>query len=198
MANGSRPALVIVTGAPASGKSSLAEELGKRLRSPVLSRDAIKEPLMDQPGTPDGEGSHLVGGAAYAVLYVILDKLLAAGVSAIAESNFTRGEAEQYLQPLVDRARAVQLVCETSAAEIAHRYKERDEEGDRHPGHESADPATLADLGRSVRAGQYDPLDLDIPLLEIDTTNGFSPSLDDIAEFVRRNTGRQQPAGSPT
>lgn len=198
MESESRPALVIVTGAPASGKSSLAEELGERLRLPVLSRDAIKEPLMDRLGTPEGKGSHLVGGAAYAVLYVVLDKLLAAGAGAITESNFTRGEAELYLQPLVDRAWAVQLVCETSAVEIVHRYKERDEEGDRHPGHESADPATLADLGKSVRAGQYDPLELDIPLLEIDTTDGFSPSLDEITEFVRRNTRHQQPAASPT
>jgi predicted kinase len=179
-----KPALVIVSGPPASGKSSLAEMLGERLRLPVLSRDAIKEPLMDQLGTPAGEGSHLIGGAAYAVLYVILDKLLTAGIGAVAESNFTRGEAERYLQPLVERSSAVQLVCETSASEIVHRYKERDESGDRHPGHESADPATLADLKRSVRAGQYDPLDLDIPLLRVDSTDGFSPDLDEIARFV--------------
>ena len=189
MVIGSKPALVIVGGAPASGKSSLAVELGGRLRLPVLSRDAIKEPLMDQLGTQEGGGSHVAGGAAYAVLYVILDKLLAAGVGVVAESNFTRGEAERYLRPLVERSSAMQLVCETSAAEIVQRYKERDKEGDRHPGHESADPATLADLGQSVRFGQYDPLDLDIPLLRIDSTDGFSPDLDEIAAFVRQHTG---------
>jgi predicted kinase len=189
MSTKGKPALVIVSGPPASGKSSLAEELGERLFLPVLSRDAIKEPIMDQLGSREDQGSHRIGAAAYAVLYAMLDQLLSAGVGVIAESNFACGEAERYLQPLIDRSRAVQLVCETSAAEIVHRYKQRDEEGDRHPGHESADPSTLADLGQSVLAGQYDPLDLDIPLLRVDTTEGFSPDLDEVTRFVRAKTG---------
>jgi predicted kinase len=40
------PRLIIVTGLPATGKTTLARELATRLRVPMLAKDAIKEPLM--------------------------------------------------------------------------------------------------------------------------------------------------------
>lgn len=191
MGEAQKPVLVIVGGSPASGKSSLAEKLGEALGLPVLSRDAFKEPLMDQLVMPDGEGPRTVGGAAYALLYVVLDKLIGAGVGAIAESNFTHGEAEGDLHPLTAWTRGVQLVCETVPDEATRRYKQRARSGERHPGHQGADPATLEDLDESIEEGRYDPLDLPIPLLQIDSTNGFSPNLEEIEAFVRNETGRQ-------
>ena len=45
--NGVRPRLVLVTGAPASGKTTLADRLGPALCLPVLSRDRLKALLAD-------------------------------------------------------------------------------------------------------------------------------------------------------
>ncbi|PYI66313.1 hypothetical protein CVV68_14940 [Arthrobacter livingstonensis] len=39
--------LILVNGLPASGKSTLARALGSHLDIPVISKDAIKEPLAD-------------------------------------------------------------------------------------------------------------------------------------------------------
>lgn len=39
-------AVVLITGAPAAGKTTLARELADRLSLPVLSKDRIKETLL--------------------------------------------------------------------------------------------------------------------------------------------------------
>ncbi|MBE8523062.1 AAA family ATPase [Amycolatopsis sp. H6(2020)] len=49
----STPAVIVVSGPPAVGKSTLARELATRLTLPLLSRDAIKEALFDTLGYGD-------------------------------------------------------------------------------------------------------------------------------------------------
>jgi predicted kinase len=190
MTERSRPALIIVGGAPASGKSGLAEDLGSALGLPVFSRDAFKEQLLDTLGASDDDDRHRLGAAAYAVLHVALAKLIDAGVSVIVESNFSRGLGEPDFRGLVSKSRAVQIVCEAAPGEILRRYKKRAESGKRHPGHEDADAATLADLDESIEAGRYEPLDLDIPLLRVDTTDDPTPDIDTILQFIKAETRR--------
>ena len=42
--------LIIITGAPASGKSSIAESVGKKLNIDVISKDAFKIELFEKYG----------------------------------------------------------------------------------------------------------------------------------------------------
>jgi predicted kinase len=48
--------LVLVTGPPASGKTSLAQPLARHLGRPLLGKDTIKEALFDSLGTGDPTG----------------------------------------------------------------------------------------------------------------------------------------------
>ena len=41
------PLLVVVSGMPSSGKTTVAEELARRLRLPLIAKDAIKESLYE-------------------------------------------------------------------------------------------------------------------------------------------------------
>jgi predicted kinase len=56
---------MVVSGAPGTGKSPIARELGAALRLPVLSLDPIKEALADVLGLGDEDWSNRVGSAAY-------------------------------------------------------------------------------------------------------------------------------------
>jgi tRNA uridine 5-carbamoylmethylation protein Kti12 len=58
--------LIIVTGRPAAGKSTLAKWLGQRLDMPVLSKDGIKEILFEELGWHDREWSKRLGRASLA------------------------------------------------------------------------------------------------------------------------------------
>ena len=71
-----RPLLVVVGGAPASGKTTLATQLSRDLRLPLLARDALKERLMDSLCSPNRARSRELGAASYALLYTMLDTLL--------------------------------------------------------------------------------------------------------------------------
>jgi len=177
-----RPPLLLVSGAPASGKTGLSRRLAAAYTLPLLARDAYKELLFDTLGSPDRTASHTLGVAAYALLYASIDWLLDAGVGVVVDCNFHHGSSEEALTPLVARSRAVLLHCETTLEEYAARHIDRSMRGDRHPGHH--DGVMPEDVRANVDAGVFEPLALAIPLLRIDTTQGYTPSLIDIISFV--------------
>jgi predicted kinase len=181
-----RPLLVLIGGAPGSGKSTLARALGDRLALPVLSRDAIKTGMADTIGRRDAARLRELGDASFRVFYAALALFLEAGVGVIGEQAFFRGRAEAELRPLVARARAVCLHCATPRH--VERLRERHAARGRH--WSLRDAAYLA----AVEAGAADwspfaPLDLPIPTLSIDTTDGYAPDLDAIVAFIREVGG---------
>jgi predicted kinase len=184
-----RPLLIIVGGPPASGKSTLAEWLAEEFRLPLLSRDAFKEAMMDAIGSPDSETSHEYGAAAYKILAILQQQLVKAGVGAVLESNFLRGVSEQDLEPILPRSRSVAIYCETTVEESLRRFAERARNGDRHPGHHDDEPEKLAELEEDLRSGCYDPMDLDIPFLVVDTTNDLDPDKATIKQWIIDQTG---------
>lgn len=184
-----RPVLVIVGGAPASGKSTLAQTLAERLRLPLFSRDDFKEALMDTLGSPDPDASHELGAAAYAVLALIQQRLIDAGVGTVVESNFVRGESEDDFSPVVPRSRAVLVHCQTSLEESKRRFVQRAENGERHPGHHDRDPDKVGELEEHLLEGRYDPLMLPVPTLVVDTSSEQCvPAEDDVIVWINERT----------
>ncbi|HEY4000566.1 MAG TPA: AAA family ATPase [Candidatus Xenobia bacterium] len=63
--------IVIVSGAPGAGKTTLARPLAAALGFCLLSKDDVKETLFDAVGGQAGDVpfSHLIGGAAMEILW---------------------------------------------------------------------------------------------------------------------------------
>jgi predicted kinase len=178
------PAFVIVSGAPGSGKTTLAERLSPDLRLPLLNKDALKEVLADAMGHPaDVPASMRLGDGAYAVLYQTVAALLEAGSGAIVESNFRRGVSEADLLPLVGATGGACLVhCTADPATLSARYADRFARGERHAVHLDGD--RKAGLANDLAAGRFEPLDLPIPTLVVDTTAGWRPRYEEIRDFA--------------
>jgi predicted kinase len=132
--------LLLITGLPGTGKTTLARQLALRYRAPLLGKDLIKEPLLNVLGAGSAAQSRLLSDASFAVLFAIARELIAANLDLILEGNFRPGEHEQELAAL-GGARTAQVLCRIDEATRVARLAERKEQ--RHAGHWDADPAVV-------------------------------------------------------
>ncbi len=183
---GSPPPLVLVHGAPATGKSTLARRIAGPLRLPLLSRDALKEAMADRTPFESLAESERFGLASVGVFYAVARELLAAGTGVVLDNVFSRGVVEADLRPLLIASRAVQLYCTLPLPEVQRRYAARYERGERHPCHFDGERLAHVRSGeRRIDWSRFAPLDLDLPTLRVDTTDGYVPDLDAVLAFIR-------------
>ena len=171
------PLLVVVTGPPAAGKTTVAQGISSRLRLPLIQKDTIKEALFDSLGAGDLAWSKRLGEATFTVMWALLGESLAAGASIVVEANFVRGESESRFEALPG-ARIVQLHCSAPLDVLLQRYASRE----RHPGH--VDGERIDALGGVVESGRHGPLDLSGETIRLDTSEEVG--LDVLARRVRR------------
>jgi predicted kinase len=155
------PLVVVVTGPPAAGKTTIARAIAERLRLPLIAKDTIKEALFDGLGTGDLAWSQQLGEATYLAMLAIAEESVAAGSNLVLEANFVRG-GESRLAALP--ARFVQVHCSAPLEVLVERYASRE----RHPGH--VDSERIDALRDAVETGRHEPLDLPGELIRIDTS----------------------------
>jgi len=156
--------LIVVSGAPATGKSTIASALAAHLRWPLLSLDPLKETLADVLGLGDGPGdedwSDRLGDAAAQVIF----RLTAQFPDAIAEGWWRGARRELALAAF---AGAVEVFCRCPPELAARRMHDRHGVS-RHPIHRDVMNPAIADrafeLARTVTA-----LGLGAALIEVDT-----------------------------
>jgi predicted kinase len=152
--------VVLVSGAPGSGKTTLAVPLAAELGFALLSKDRIKETLHDAFGAPasDLAWSNRLGAAAIELLWA----LAADAPAVVLEANFRPRHAYQRISALSAHPVEVNCVCPPELA--ARRYAER--AAARHPVHvlTSLTLDMLAEYDRPVGAGELITVDTTAPV----------------------------------
>ena len=177
------PRLVVVSGAPGTGKTVLATRLSHELGLPLLAKDAIKEAMMETLTVADREASKQLGAATFRVLFMVSQALLDAGAGIVLEGPFAHPQADAELSALGRGARTMLIHCVAPTELVIARYRERYESGQRHPGH--FDGAVLPGLRARVQAGEFDAPQIDVRTLIVDTRDGYDPTLDQIVSTLR-------------
>ena len=174
-----RPTLLIITGPPASGKTTVGRALARELRMPFYSKDDVKEILFDTIGIGDAESGRRLGSASWELLFMIAATELAERHSLVLEANFYTTDHSERIRVLSEThvASTVQLRLAASERTLLDRYIARSNE--RHPSH--FDERKVDDVAASLKLGAWEPLDLEGPLIQVDTTDFSRVDLESIA-----------------
>jgi predicted kinase len=176
------PALIVVSGPMGSGKTTLAHRIARAVGCPAICRDEIKEGMMQAtPGFVPGPGDELTL-RTLPVFFGVLELLLTAGVTTVAEAAFQDHVWRPRLEPLRGRAQIRIVHCMVTAGVAFERSLRRGEENPLRAAH--ADPRP-GDAARSARAHQaFNRVAVQAPWIEVDTTDGYRPGLRDIVAFA--------------
>lgn len=173
------PVFVIVSGPPASGKSTLAPQVAASLGLPLIAKDTIKDALMSVLDVPDVDASRHLGRASVRAMLAVAAQ---SPIGAVIESNFYRSLAGAELDALPGRV--IELFCRCSPDVAWDRYRSR--AGTRHAGHFDHD-RTRDELWNNEVA---EPVAGPWPLLEVDTNTPVDiPTVIQFVETHRQADG---------
>ena len=184
-----RPTLIVVSGPPASGKTTLAHALATALHCPAICRDEIKEGLVNGSlpesfAPAPGDTANQLATAAF---FDVIQLLVRRGVTLVAEAAFQHQRWAPRLIALSELSNIRIINCVVDAP-VAHgrRLRRWSDEPWRRRFHADPDPDQLARIQqRQVVLSPYQPIRLELPTLEVDTGGGYRPALEDIVSFAR-------------
>jgi predicted kinase len=167
------PTIIIVTGRPAAGKSTLAKWLSQELRFSLVSKDSIREELFDRLGWKDRAWAQELGQASVDMMFYFARAALEAGHSIIMDNTFNPVVSVPRFQALKEQynAQSIQIICDAGNEILFERFKSRSTAGGRHPGH--GDEAVLDSLHEFLISNYSPLLDIGGSVIEVDM-NDFS------------------------
>ncbi len=173
----STPTLIIVSGPAGTGKTTLAHRLANEIGCPAICRDEIKEGMVATagPGFVAAVSDPLTV-RTYGVFFAVLELLLRAQVTLVAEAAFQDRIWRQGLAPLLGSADVRVVRCWVDDDRARERVLDRRAA--------LATRVAHADFDQMPAPSTFVPISLDVPTLDVDTADGYSPALPEIVDFV--------------
>jgi predicted kinase len=171
-----RPTLIVLSGPPGAGKTTLAHHLATRIGCPAISRDEIKEGMvLTTPNSTPSTDDDLTA-RTLPTFFNVLRLLLEAGVTTVAEAAFQDHVWRPRLEPFHELAHIKVIQCQVDEAVARERTTRRATHTPTRRAHADADADSLR---RS-----FTRLALDVPSINVDTTENYVPDLELIASFA--------------
>ena len=181
------PTLIIVTGRPAAGKSTLAKWLSQELKFPLVSKDSIREELFDCLGWKDRKWAQELGKASVDMIFYFAQAELEVGHSIIMDNSFYPPVSNSRFQALKEKyhTESIQIVCDSDRETLFQRFKSRADSGNRHPGH--GDHDVLEELYANLADTSSPILEIGGSVIEVDTTDFVKVDYQEILKQVKKS-----------
>ena len=168
-----KPAFIVVSGLPGTGKSYFCRKLAERLQFIILESDALRKTLFSLPGYGESESGRL-----FRAIHLLIERLLKKGVSLIFDATNLSERYRERLYSIADHldVKLILVRVEAPTEVVQERLKARRE----NPENKSdADWAVYQKMKSSVQKiwrNHY----------AVDTSRDIAPVLDKIVREVRR------------
>lgn len=179
-----KPYLIVVTGRPGAGKTTLAEKISREWCLPLISRDRIKEGYVHTAGTAHDALPQDANLHATRAFFDTLGFLLDRGVSVLAEAAFQHPVWESFLELLSEKAEIVMVICRVDGQLALDRFLERGLADDKRGYFHGDKGVQMLKAGERPVVGTYNEPKLPYKTLLVDTSNGYDPELETLRRMI--------------
>jgi predicted kinase len=172
----SKPFIIAVTGRPGSGKTTLAHKLANQIHCPALCRDEFKEGYVHTIGGSHESLGKDVNWELYDIFFETTTFIVSKGISVVIEAAFQHKLWEPKLVALKEFANIFIVVCSVDPQVARSRFIQRG----------LADSTREHFHGQDLPLEAYIPPQMAVPTLIVDTTDGYSPGLDEVVTFIMK------------
>jgi adenylate kinase family enzyme len=171
-----KPLLILISGAPGSGKTTLASKLAEYLQIIHIPRDLVLRSME----MTEGRGIDR-GGVGIETYFSTVKNMLANNMSLVTDGTLRKNLSESDMQEhFISNAMVINV--HTRAKNEHDRFVQREKQREGWSDEWVDSHITTLD---EVYDRAVDPLDLGVPLIEVDATDGYDPPLAEIARQIR-------------
>jgi gluconate kinase len=176
-----KPLIIYVSGAPGSGKTSLARLLSEQLYIPHVSSDLVHGGVRLTEGEKNDRKKNLIN-----VFVPLLISMAKMNISFVVDHVLQKERSEKdIIQKLTPHAIIVYI--HTRANNSIDRFYTRERlRNDRGIVLSDEELRVRKDFHKNNLVNTEEPLDLDIPRLEVTTNSGYEPAVSFILDFIER------------
>lgn len=177
-----KPIIIYISGAPGSGKTTLAKRLSEQLYIPHVSSDLVHGGASLTIGKPNNRHDTLLNG-----FVPLMQRYSDLGISFVVDQVLLRGVSEeQIIAQISDIAQIIYIHLETEDPIKRHLSREQSR----------SDDGKVLSPDDLIKRAQYhegnlkisqNALDLHVPTLIVKTDNGYDPGFEQIVEFIVSN-----------